>query len=70
MTSKFLREFSLIQSGGGLETLFEDPSPVSPQNFFNLFIAETALGQFSGEVPRVRVVLQIGNEVWGGKFCC
>src|SRR5215475_4314031 len=52
-----------------LQALSENSNPVSAQNFFNLVISETALDQFSSEVPRVRMVPQFRNEVRRCKFC-
>jgi len=70
MTRRFLGEFDLLQiSTCRLQPLSENSNPVSAQNFFNLLVSETALDQFSSEVPRVRMVPQIGNEVWRCKFC-
>jgi hypothetical protein len=43
--------------------LFENPEPVPAQDFFNIAIFEAALDQFSGQVPRVRVIYQIQDEV-------
>jgi hypothetical protein len=40
-----------------LQPFSENPQPVAAQNFFNLLIAESALDQFSSEVPRMRMVL-------------
>src|SRR5262245_29422936 len=51
-----------------LQPFFENPQPVSAQRFFDLFVAETTLDHFASEVPRVRMVPQIGDEVRHSKF--
>jgi hypothetical protein len=47
----------------GLKAFFENSGPISAQNFFNVLIGETSLNQFSSEVPRVRMVPQVRNEM-------
>src|SRR5205807_134561 len=53
----------------GLKHLFENPHPVFPQNFFDLLVAESALDQPAGEIARVRMVPELGNEMRTGEFC-
>src|SRR5438876_1059826 len=43
--------------------------PVFPQNFFHLLVAESALDQPAGEIARVRMVPELGNEMRTGEFC-